>query len=104
MVTSVSSMFSADSEQDNLLNIVNKTLQSYSQNLNSGKIQIKSTQDLERIIRCLVILNNLSAANSAQDTSSNNSQGQGSVDFNDPDIKSLYDKIYSKLNQINNED
>lgn len=102
MITSISSMFSDKFEErkDLLLNTLDKTLSSYINNLNDGRINIKSTQDLERVVRCLAILSNF---NTEQKDSLEDSKSQVIVDFDDPDVKSLYDKIYLKLNKENDE-
>ena len=115
LVSSISSMFTDyldfepignDRRKNRLLNVLDKTLIKFSNNLDNGKIKIDSVIDLERIVRCSKVIaeTQQSLSNPSQPIEPNQQPVSDSVPPDDPDLESLYNKLYEKLNKANDTD
>lgn len=102
LVTSISSMFtkplSANERREKILVVLDKTLQQFSEKLDQGKIRINSTADLERIVRSVsAIVEETSVPEETAKTA------EVSIP-DDPELTTLYQKLYQKYNQANDAD
>ena len=80
-------------------------------NLNKGNVELDSTLDLERIVKLTLILSGEAdsiTGSTGTETTTNMAANELSMskieeilDLNDPEVKAMYDKIYSGYNQIN---
>ena len=104
LVTSISSMFKRpEDRRDKLLSVLDRALNQFSDSLNRGNVKMKSTQDLERIVRstCMV----LSQFTAQSDTTTSSTTVESTVlNTEDPDVKSVYNKLFNTYNQQNDTD
>lgn len=91
-----------------MLDIVNSTLEQFKSNLESGKIDLDSSLDLDRLVKLSLLLsgeaNSISGSPSSQveqvDTTEL-SHASSILDENDPTVKELWKKLYDGYNQKN---
>ena len=110
LVTSISSMFKTypnNSKEENVLRrnkmlfILDKTLDQFAENLNRGKIKINSTLDLERIVRSSCLVMDESEQKPADTTDTSENATKQNLNINDPDVKSVYQKLFTTYNSEN---
>lgn len=84
-----------------MLSIVDSAIDQFLINLKKGKVKLRSSSDLERLIKVAVLLSDtLKGETSAQKTVNSDT----SEASDDPTITELYEKLYQKYNQQNDID
>ena len=91
-----------------MLDVVNSALEQFKSNLESGKIDLDSSLDLDRLVKLNLLLSG--EANSISGSPSNQveqvettelSNTSSILDENDPTVKELWKKLYDGYNQKN---
>ena len=82
-----------------LLNIVDKAIDGFAENLKNGKVKLNSTSDLERLISLAMMLTGELTLPAAEivDTKPILSQ-------DDPKVKAIFEQYFSQYNQKNDVD
>lgn len=91
-----------------MLDVVNSALEQFKSNLESGKIDLDSSLDLDRLVKLSLLLsgeaNSISGSPASQveqvDTTEL-SHASSILDENDPTVKELWKKLYDGYNQKN---
>lgn len=91
-----------------MLDVVNSALEQFKSNLESGKIDLDSSLDLDRLVKLNLLLsgeaNSISGSPASQveqvDTTEL-SHASSILDENDPTVKELWKKLYDGYNQKN---
>ena len=93
------------------LAVLDQAADKFIENLNKGNVELDSTLDLERIVKLTLILSGEAdsiTGSTGTETTTNMAANELSMskieeilDLNDPEVKAMYDKIYSGYNQIN---
>lgn len=97
---------SSKERKDNMVGIIDTALTQFQQNLEAGTVMLESSRDLERLVKCYVLLKSESdspTGNSTQ-TPIENSKIAEILDENDPMVQTLFEKLYKGYNQINDID
>lgn len=93
-----------------MLGIVDTALDQFRRNLESGKVELDSSIDLERLIKCALILSG------EADSITGKPNGQTEqhkveiskiaevLDENDPMVQTLFNKLYEGYNKLNDAD
>ena len=101
-----------------MLGVLDKTLEVFKKNLASGKVEINSAIDLERIIKLTLLLSGepdsvtgKSTGEQEQETTiTAEQQGISSfkidevINMEDENVKELFDKLYKGMNEANDVD
>jgi len=91
-----------------MLDVVNSALDQFKSNLESGKIDLDSSLDLDRLVKLNLLLSG--EANSISGSPANQveqvdttelSHASSILDENDPTVKELWKKLYDGYNQKN---
>ena len=84
-----------------MLSIVDEAINQFLKNLKQGKVKLKSSLDLERLVKVALVLSDTlkSEVTSQKEVKSSSVNLQ-----NDPAVKELYEKLYQKYNQQNDID
>ena len=91
-----------------MLDVVNSALEQFKSNLESGKIDLDSSLDLDRLVKLNLLLSG--EANSISGSPANQveqvdttelSHASSILDENDPTVKELWKKLYDGYNQKN---
>ena len=86
-----------------IANIVNTALDQFAANLATGKIELKSTVDLDRLVKISLLLSGeLNPDNSGENFSK--SKLESVLDDNDPEVTSMYHKLFENYNKLNDAD
>lgn len=91
-----------------MLDVVNSALEQFKSNLESGKIDLDSSLDLDRLVKLNLLLsgeaNSISGspANQVEQVETTELSNTSSIlDENDPTVKELWKKLYDGYNQKN---
>ena len=91
-----------------MLDVVNSALEQFKSNLESGKIDLDSSLDLDRLVKLNLLLsgeaNSISgspASQVEQVETTELSRTSSILDENDPTVKELWKKLYDGYNQKN---
>jgi hypothetical protein len=91
-----------------MLDVVNSALEQFKSNLESGKIDLDSSLDLDRLVKLNLLLsgeaNSISgspASQVEQVETTELSNTSSILDENDPTVKELWKKLYDGYNQKN---
>lgn len=104
-------------KKQKLLNIIDNATEQFIQNLNDKKVELTSSLDLERLIKLTLLLSGEaesitgSSVHQAEVSTSvgvNNAEISMSkineiLNLDDPEVKSMFDKIYEGYNQLNDQ-
>ena len=108
--TQVSSPEETKIRKKKMLDIVDVAVDQFQQNLQAGTVQLKSSLDLERLVRCFLILSG-ETIDGAPPTSSSGQQEvvetskiSEILNEDDPMVKTLFDKLYNGFNTMNDVD
>lgn len=100
------------------LGVVNDSLELFKKNLIDGKVDMSSSLDLERLVKLGLLLSGeaetitgkpnseqeVTAVDSVQAASANMSKIDEILDSDDPDVQSLFKKLYEGYNKKNDQD
>ena len=92
-----------------MIAIADKALELFKKNLEDGKVELRSTLDLDRISRLLLLLSGEAESLTASETtvsaqaSVDMSKATQILDVNDPKVKELYEQLYLGYNKANDE-
>ena len=91
-----------------MLGIVDTALEQFQKNLENGGVVLDSSLDLERLVKCSLLLSgepdSITGKPDGQSTEQHiieASKIKDILDENDPMVKSLFDKLYKGYNTIN---
>lgn len=116
--TQVVSKEEVKERKKDMLGVLDKTLEVFKKNLASGKVEINSAIDLERIIKLTLLLSGepdsvtgKSSGEQEQETTiTAEQQGISSfkidevINMEDENVKELFDKLYKGMNEANDVD
>lgn len=96
------------------LDILDKATKEFASKLDKGSIVIKDMADLEKIVKLTLLVsgeaNNITAAESTETTetkfdalNTNIDNVADLLDPNDPEVKAVFDKLFNKYNDANDE-
>lgn len=116
--TQVVSKEEVKERKKDMLGVLDKTLEVFKKNLASGKVEINSAIDLERIIKLTLLLSGepdsvtgKSTGEQEQETTiTAEQQGISSfkidevINMEDENVKELFDKLYKGMNEANDVD
>lgn len=100
-------------KKKNLLGLVDESIKQFSKNLADGKVDMTTSLDLERMVKLTLLLSGEADSvtgrpygEQEQETtveaqSISMSKIEEILDLNDPEVKSLYDKISKGYNDLN---
>lgn len=103
-------------KKKDLLNVVNDGVELFKKNLAEGKVDMSSSLDLERLVKLTLLLSGEADSvtgkpygESDQETSItaqsiSMSKIEEILDLNDPEVKSMYEKISKGYNELNDVD
>lgn len=101
----------AKQRKSKMLNIVDIALDKFTQNLAEGKVKLESSLDLERLVKLSLILfgeadsiTGKPVNQSEQIELSDISKVVDILDEADPEVKSLFEKLYHGYNRLNDID
>ena len=106
--TAVSTPEETRDRKKKALSIVDTALEQFQQNLQAGVVQLDSSLDLERLVRCFMVLSGESDAHG--NTVEDPEQPTQSVDTSkiaeilnedDPMVQALFEKLYNGYNELN---
>lgn len=83
-----------------LLNIVDKAIDGFAENLKNGKVKLNSTSDLERLISLAMMLTGELTIPAATDTV----ETKPILSQDDPKVKAIFEQYFSQYNQKNDVD
>lgn len=92
-----------------MLDVVNSAISQFKNNLESGKVELDSSLDLDRLVKLNLLLsgeaNSISGlpANQAEQIETTELANKTVLDENDPTVKELWKKLYEGYNQVNDE-
>lgn len=92
-----------------MLDVVNSAISQFKNNLESGKVELDSSLDLDRLVKLNLLLsgeaNSISGlpANQAEQIETTELTNKTVLDENDPTVKELWKKLYEGYNQVNDE-
>lgn len=100
------------------LGVVNDSLELFKKNLIDGKVDMSSSLDLERLVKLGLLLSGeaetitgkpnseqeVTAVDSVQAASANMSKIDEILDSDDPDVQSLFKKLYEGYNKKNDQE
>ena len=92
-----------------MLDVVNSAISQFKNNLESGKVELDSSLDLDRLVKLNLLLsgeaNSISGlpANQAEQIETTELTNKTMLDENDPTVKELWKKLYEGYNQVNDE-
>nr|DAP04686.1 MAG TPA: hypothetical protein [Herelleviridae sp.] len=100
------------------LGVVNDSLNLFKKNLIDGKVDMSSSLDLERLVKLGLLLSGeaetitgkpnseqeVTAVDSVQAAAANMSKIDEILDSNDPDVQSLFKKLYEGYNKKNDQE
>lgn len=101
----------AKQRKSKMLNIVDKAVDQFVQNLTDGKVKLDSSLDLERLVKLALIL--AGEADSITGKPAHQSEEVELRDVSkvssilneaDPDVRAMFDKLYKGYNQLNDTD
>lgn len=91
--------------KQNMLGIVDTALAQFKKNLENGKVQLDSSIDLERLIKCSLILtgeaDSITGKPVGQSEQIDISKVASILDDNDPMVQTLFKKLYNGYNKMN---
>ena len=89
--------------KNSMLGIIDTAISQFQQNLESGLVILDDSRDLERLVKCYVLLNSESNPSNLDSTQNNVESSKISeiLNENDPMVKTLFDKLYNGYNQMN---
>ena len=105
--TKVTTEDETKARKSNMIAIADKALELFKKNLEDGKL--RSTLDLDRISRLLLLLSGEAESLTASETtvsaqaSVDMSKATRILDVNDPKVKELYEQLYLGYNKANDE-
>ena len=86
----------------NMLAIIDTAIDQFQQNLESGLVVLDDSRDLERLVKCYVLLNNEADPSTNEDIQNMDSSKISEIlDENDLMVKTIFDKLYKGINQMN---
>lgn len=101
----------AKQRKTKMLDIVDTALDRFTQNLAEGKVKLDSSLDLERLVKLALILSGEAdsitgkpANQSEQVELSDMSRLEDILDDADPEVQSLFEKLYRGYNRLNDTD
>lgn len=107
--TKVTTEDETKARKSNMIAIADKALELFKKNLEDGKVELRSTLDLDRISRLLLLLSGEAESLTASETtvsaqaSVDMSKATQILDVNDPKVKELYEQLYLGYNKANDE-
>ena len=107
--TKVTTEDETKARKSNMIAIADKALELFKKNLEDGKVELRSTLDLDRISRLLLLLSGEAESLTASETtvsaqaSVDMSKATQILDVNDPKVKELYEQLYLGYNKSNDE-
>ena len=107
--TKVTTEDETKARKSNMIAIADKALELFKKNLEDGKVELRSTLDLDRIARLLLLLSGEAESLTASETtvsaqaSVDMSKATQILDVNDPKVKELYEQLYLGYNKANDE-
>lgn len=93
-----------------VLNVIDKTLDIFKKNLNDGKVEMSSSLDLERIVKLMLLLSGEPDSVTGkphgeqeqevitQQTGVSDSKVEEVLNWDDPEVQSLYNKLFQGYN------
>lgn len=111
--TQVVSIEDVKQRKKDMLDIVDKSLEIFKSNLANGKVSLNSSIDLERITKLMLILSGepdsvVGQPNGEQITTTESSVEMSKADQilnrDDPEVQSMFKKLYEGYNKINDEE
>lgn len=99
-----------------VLNVIDKTLDIFKKNLNDGKVEMSSSLDLERIVKLMLLLSGEPDSVTGkphgeqeqevitQQTGVSDSKVEEVLNWDDPEVQSLYNKLFQGYNSANDID
>ena len=88
-----------------MLGIVDTALDQFKKDLESGKVELDSSLDLERLIKCSLILtgeaDSITGKPNGQSEKVEISKIANILDENDPMVQTLFKKLYNGYNKMN---
>ena len=107
--TKVTTEDETKARKSNMIAIADKALELFKKNLEDGKVELRSTLDLDRISRLLLLLSGEAESLTASETtvsaqaSVDMSKATQILDVTDPKVKELYEQLYLGYNKANDE-
>ena len=102
-------------KKKDMLSVIDKSLNIFKKNLEEGKVEMNTSLDLERIVKLMLVLSgeadsvtgkphgeqeqNTTVATKAVEISM--SKVEEILNLDDPDVKSMFDKLYQGYNSAN---
>ena len=111
--TQVVSVEDVKQRKKDMLDIVDKSLEIFKNNLANGKVSLNSSIDLERITKLMLILSGepdsvVGQPNGEQVTTTESSielsRADQILDRNDPEVQAMFKKLYEGYNKLNDEE
>ena len=111
--TQVVSVENVKQRKRDMLDIVDRSLEIFKNNLANGKVSLNSSIDLERITKLMLILSGepdsvVGQPNGEQITTTESniemSRADQILDRNDPEVQAMFKKLYAGYNKINDEE
>lgn len=98
----------------NFLVMLDKATEQFTKNLEKGKVELNTTVDLERLVKLTLLLSgeadsiqgNSKITETEASVEGNNlaiSKVEEILDFDDPSVKEIFDKLYEGYNKLNDE-
>ena len=97
------------------LSILDKAIEKIAENIESGKMELDSSLDLDRVIRLSLLVSgeadNITGKAGKETTQETEieakklsmSKIEQILNLDDPEVKSMYDKLYESYNKLNDE-
>lgn len=105
-------------KKKDMLSVIDKSLNIFKKNLEDGKVEMNTSLDLERIVKLTLLLSGepdsvtgrphgeqeQDTTVSAQSIGVSMSKVEKILNLNDPDVKTMFDKLYQGYNTANDVD
>lgn len=105
--TQVSTPEETRQRKKTMLGIVDIAISKFQANLEAGKVELDSSIDLERLVRCAMVLSGEASnitgkpVDQTEQQTVETSRVNDLLDENDPMVKALFEKLYHGYNELN---